>query len=277
MSNQIHSALGSATADERGYTVMEVVTVCAIMGLIAALGYPSMNRFAEKQQAKSSATQMAGILSEARSRAVAEGTPHLVYINPKTVDAAGNCGPAAEIVRDTDRSYSITAGDQVRQISLEPGACTKVEPFGTPGGSTEVADIPMPPEDEAVRALGLGEVVEGVVGGVAGGVGGLVGGLLGGEPNEPNAAVAPEEPRTERVADAVVNGATFPLDADSGRPVIAFSERGIPVDPQTPTSWGSGAGAVYVTDRHSMVYAAVVRPMGGVKLRVFDNAKGDWR
>ena len=80
-----------------------------------------------------------------------------------------------------------------------------------------------------------------------------------------------------RVADVVVNGATFPLDEESGRPVIAFSERGIPVDPSNPTNWGGGAGAIYMTDGRNTVYAAVVQPLGNVQLRVFDNVKGEWR
>jgi hypothetical protein len=80
-----------------------------------------------------------------------------------------------------------------------------------------------------------------------------------------------------RVADVVVNGATFPIDEASGRPVIAFSERGIPVDPQNPTNWGSGAGAIYMTDGKNAVYAAVVQPLGNVQLRMFDNVSGEWR
>jgi hypothetical protein len=74
-----------------------------------------------------------------------------------------------------------------------------------------------------------------------------------------------------------VNGSTFPVDEASGRPVIAFSERGIPVDPSNPTSWGSGAGAIYLTDGKEAVYAAVVQPMGGVKLRKYEPGTGEWR
>jgi hypothetical protein len=83
--------------------------------------------------------------------------------------------------------------------------------------------------------------------------------------------------RSIEVKDAVVNGSTFPVDETSGRPVIAFSERGIPVDPSNPTRWGSGAGAIYLTDGQQAVYAAVVQPMGDVKLRKYEPATGDWR
>ena len=75
----------------------------------------------------------------------------------------------------------------------------------------------------------------------------------------------------------VVNGATFPVDATDGRPVIAFSEQGIAVDPANPTAWGSGAGGIYLTDGDSTVVAALVAPLGEVQLRMFDTASGTWK
>jgi prepilin-type N-terminal cleavage/methylation domain-containing protein len=259
------------TNDSQGFSLLEVMSVAAVLGIVVALAFPSMNRFLDKQEAKSSATKIAGVLDEARSHAITEATPHLVYINPISADASGACGPAAVIVRDSDRSYSITDGDRQREVHLDPSACKKVDLFGE-GESTEeaaaVAEIPLPEEDHTSRGLGLGRLL----GGVTEGVTELVEDLL-----DPNGAGAPVAPRNDRVADTVVNGATFPVDVASGRPVIAFSERGIPVDPTQPTNWGSGAGAVYLTDRHATVYAAVVQPMGSVKVRVFDRGANAWR
>jgi hypothetical protein len=84
-------------------------------------------------------------------------------------------------------------------------------------------------------------------------------------------------PREATVAETVVNGATFPVDANDGRPVVAFSERGIPVDPSNPTEWGAGAGGLYLTDGDATVVAALVSALGDVQLRVFDPASADWR
>jgi prepilin-type N-terminal cleavage/methylation domain-containing protein len=248
-----------------GFTLIEVMTVCSIVGVLAMLAYPNMVRFREQQQTKAGATRMAGVLDEARSRATGEATPYLVYFNEKTVDGNGKCGPAATLVRDSDRSYSITAGDSVHDIYLPEGACEQVKQFGGTGESTALADLRLPLEDVSTRALGL------------------LGGVLGGEEEEDDDEEEEESSSSGKsvskvkVADAVVNGATFPVDEQSGRPVIAFSERGIPVDPANPTSWGSGAGAIYMTDGRSTVYAAVVQPLGNVQLRVFDNVGGRWR
>jgi prepilin-type N-terminal cleavage/methylation domain-containing protein len=242
-----------------GFTLIEVVTVCAIVGVLALLAYPNMVRFQAQQQTKDGATQMAGVLEEARSRATSEATPYLVYFNKQGGGGGGvGCGPAATMVKDSDRTYTITAGDDVRDISLPEDSCRKVQQVGE---TTETAlpELKLPIEDLSTRALGLlGEVV--------------------GEGEESSGEGSGKTTVSEtRVADVVVNGATFPIDEVSGRPVIAFSERGIPVDPSNPTNWGGGAGAIYMTDGRNTVYAAVVQPLGNVQLRVFDSAAGQWR
>jgi len=256
-----------------GFTLIEVVTVCAVVGVLALLAYPNMVRFQAQQQTKAGATQMAGVLDEARSRATSEATPYLVYFNGPGGGGGGGggCGPAATMVRDSDRTYSITAGDDVRDISLPEDSCKKVQQVGA---STEASlpELKLPIEDLSTRALG------------ALGLGGVVGageeedddGESSGSGSSGSGSGKSTVSET-RVADVVVNGATFPLDAESGRPVIAFSERGIPVDPSNPTNWGSGAGAIYMTDGRDTVYAAVVQPLGNVQLRVFDSAAGKWR
>jgi prepilin-type N-terminal cleavage/methylation domain-containing protein len=305
----------------QGFSLLEVMTVVAVLGILATFAFPSTRRMLDRAEAKASATQVAGLLNDARTRAVTEGTPHLVYFNSPEVGADGECAAMAVEVRDSDHSYSITAGDDTREFKLTEKACDKVKPYGEGSGS-EIASVPMPMEDRAVRApdaaeIGIVPTVTGTVGTVVGGLGetvgglgGAVGGLLGGGSGSSGSGssgsgssgsgssgsgssgsgsggsgssstvaegttLAPA--RSATIAETVVNGATFPVDATDGRPVIAFSERGVPVDPSSPTSWGSGAGGVYLTDGESAVFAAVVGPLGDVQLRVFDAAAGGWR
>jgi prepilin-type N-terminal cleavage/methylation domain-containing protein len=249
-----------------GFTLVEMIAVLAILGVLAVLVYPNLVRFKDQQLTRSGVTQVGGVLDDARARASTEAVPYLVFFNDR--NAGGNgCGSAATVVRDADRSYSITAGDDVRDVEFEYSVCRVARPFGDP---TTVVDssIPLPTQDLAVRAIGG---VGGIVGGLVGGLGGIVGGLVGGGGGGGGGA-APA-----MLADTVVYGSTFPIDPASGRPVVAFSERGIPVDPQTPTQWGSGAGAMYVTDGRETVYAALVQPLGDVQLRVYDRVAGDWR
>ncbi len=259
-----------------GFTLIEVITVVAIVGILALIAYPNMVRFKNQQQTRAGATKMAGVLDEARSRATSEATPYLVYFNDDAGGGGGGggaCPPAATMVRDSDRTYSITAGDEVHDIALPEDSCHKLKKVDE-GSTAALPDLKLPLEDVSTRVLGS----------VVAGVGEVLG--SGEEDDDDNSGSGSSgsgsgsEKTTvtdARVADVVVKGATFPIDEESGRPVIAFSERGIPVDPSNPTNWGGGAGAIYLTDGENTVYAAVVQPLGNVQLRVFDNVKGEWR
>jgi prepilin-type N-terminal cleavage/methylation domain-containing protein len=302
---------------ESGFTLLEVMTAVAVMGILVAMAFPSMSRMLERQETKSSATQMAGLLADARARAVAEGTPHLVYFNAPSVDGNGNCAAVAVEVRDVDHSYSITEGDQTTEFHLPDSACTKVKPFDPSAASSDSAEaaaaapVPMPREDLAVKAPDAAEVgavaagasgaVSGAVAAAANTVGAIAGSGSGssgsgssgssgedssgsddsGNDGQGKALAAGQDglpPRTSTVAETAVNGATFPVDTVSGRPVIAFSERGIPVDPSNPNSWGSGAGGMYLTDSSgSTIVAALVEPLGDVKMRTYDPASQTWK
>jgi hypothetical protein len=58
-------------------------------------------------------------------------------------------------------------------------------------------------------------------------------------------------------------------------PAIGFNSQGIPVSLATPTQWGTGAGAYYITDNYRSVYAVVVLPLGGIRVRVL-SLDGTW-
>jgi type IV fimbrial biogenesis protein FimT len=324
MTNRANRTTRASRAD--GFTLMELMTVVAILGILATMAMPSIVRMLQRQETKTSATEMAGLLSDARARAVAEGTPHLVYFNAPTVDGNGNCSAAAVEVRDVDHSYSITDGDQTKEFHLPPSACNKVKPFDGTTGSTDSsgasATVPMPREDLAVKAPDAAEVgavavrattavgdtvaatastvastattVATTVGGTSGSNGSGSGSdnsgpgnsngsgdgkaLAVGQTTEVADPAALLPPRTATVAESAVNGATFPVDGVSGRPVIAFSELGIPVDPANPNSWGSGAGGIYLTDSdQTAIFAALVEPLGDIKLRMYDPASQSWK
>ena len=256
---------GESLRNAQGFTLLEVMTVVAVLGILATFAFPSVRRMLDRQEAKASATQVAGMLSDARASAISEGTPHLVYFNPPEVDASGDCSAMAVDVRDADHSYSITDGDTTREFHLPAGSCEKVKPFDADSAQNpELASLPVPVEDLGPAAKGKGKP----------------------KPPPPpkpptgKGPAAPEEVSSEdtaTVADSVVNGATFPVDETDGRSVVAFSERGIPVDPANPTEWGSGAGAIYLTDGVSTVIAALVAPLGDIQLREFDAGSSSWR
>ena len=294
---------GKALRSAQGYTLLEVMTVVAILGVLATFAFPSIRHTLDRQQAKVSATQVAGLLNDARTHALSEGTPYLVYFNAPEVDSNDECSAMAVEVRDADHSYSITNGDSTHEFHLPSGACQKVKPFGEdPTQNADLASVPLPVEDVAARAVaavasaltsgsttgasssgssnsGSGSANSGSGNGTnANGNSGNATGVASNGNGSGNAGSGNGNGGAQAtLAESVVNGTTFPVDATDGRPVVAFSERGIPVDPSSPTEWGSGAGGIYLTDGDSTVVAAVVAPLGEVQLRVFDASSGSWR
>ena len=99
---------------------------------------------------------------------------------------------------------------------------------------------------------------------------------VGGVPPYNTSPLAPEDVPGGGLADlsALANGTTFPNFA--GSPAVGFTPRGIPVNLNTTTVPGSGAGAFYITDNNKTVYAAVLMPLGGVRVRVLDPILNNW-
>lgn len=66
------SATGPTEA-ERGFTLLEMLVVMAVTALIAALGWPAVERGIGAAQFRSQARSALSLLVEARARAVAQG------------------------------------------------------------------------------------------------------------------------------------------------------------------------------------------------------------
>ncbi len=92
----------------------------------------------------------------------------------------------------------------------------------------------------------------------------------------PAAPLAPADPQPGLLG-AVANGASFRLDPNTGALGLGFTPRGVAVDLAAPTTWGSGAGAYYVTDNTDSVYAAEVGPLGEVRVRSLSGATNTWQ
>ena len=284
-----------------GYTVVEALTVVAAMGAVGALTAPSMLRFQAIQDVQAASSQVGGMLQKARARAIGEATPQLVLFQEEDVDGSGERTTFALLVRDNDRSYSVTPPDEVEAFALDARVPSQVRQLGVAPDS-RYADISAAPNDgAALRAVdaeidssGSGSSGSGSSGsgssddgGLLGGVGRLVDGLLGGSSSGSGSSGSGSSGSGSSgtssaaiAADTEVginNGATFPVSETDGVPLIAFNERGIPVSADSPKDWGSGAGAVYLTDNEHAVVAVVVTPLGAVEMARYDNATSTWK
>jgi len=324
-----------------GYSLVEAMMVVAGIGIVTAFAAPSISRFKASHEVHAATWEVGGVLKQTRSRAVQHATPYLVLFQKEEVTAAGSRSAFALIVRDNDRSYSVTPPDEVESFSLSSDVGTRVRQYGeteivpypdmppveydllpvfratgstNPAGSTSpvsptaptsvsIASAPSSGKPKKVKSIkGKGKGLSGS-GGLLGGVTDLVGGLLGigsgsgssgsgsssgtgssgaGSPlatvRATTSSGSVDDPAVhETVEEIVMNGASFPLSEGEGVPALAFDERGVPVSLDSPTEWGSGAGAIYLTDNERVVYAAALSPMGEVQVERYDPLTTSWK
>ena len=92
------------------------------------------------------------------------------------------------------------------------------------------------------------------------------------------AVLAPEDAAGAGNLGGLVGASSFPVaPAPFNVPAVGFTPQGIPVDLNNPTQWGTGAGAYYVTDNATSVYAVVLLPLGGIRIRSLAPAQDIWR
>ena len=207
-----------------GFTIFELVIVLAIMGFIAAMAVPSLNRYRLQEATRGNAQILAGAMRTARQRAVREGRQWFILFNAP----ASAPGAIARVVQDVDSNWQETPGiDVASDIFFAPGSPTEITPYGQV--NTPFAAAPRAPHNQGAGNLGT-----------------------------------------------VVDGSGFPPDPVTGSPGFGFTSRGIPVSLQTPTTWGSGIGAYYITDNRANVYAIDVGPLGEVKVRAL-SATQEWK
>lgn len=81
-----------------GFTLIEVMVVVGIMGLIAAMGIPSMYRLLQKEGMRKATSDVVEVCSLARARAILTGQPTEVMFYPleRRLTAGGGAGGGGE-------------------------------------------------------------------------------------------------------------------------------------------------------------------------------------
>jgi prepilin-type N-terminal cleavage/methylation domain-containing protein len=239
--------------DHQGMTFLEVALVLIVIGILVAIAVPHLTRVQSRERTRSAVTAIAGMLRDARGRAMTDGVPYLVRFRRQGGggggSGSGGCaqGIFANVVRDNDTSYSLTPGDQVSDFQLPSAVGCDVAPYGEESGTSLLEDLSLPEDDESELAVAPS-----------------------------NSGPGSSSSGSGTALSNLTKGTSFPVNA-SGDPVIAFTPQGMPVDPAHPTQLASGAGAIYMTDNTGTVSAAILLPLGEVAVRSYDPARNDWK
>src|SRR5262249_21799177 len=75
-----HSALSERT---RGFTLIELMLVMALLAVVLAVSAPSLSKFFKGRTLDSEARRFVSLTRYGQSRAVSEGVPMMLWIDPK--------------------------------------------------------------------------------------------------------------------------------------------------------------------------------------------------
>ncbi len=226
-------------ADRRqaGFTLIELATVVAIIGIFAAIAAPQLSQWLANQRVKSAARDLGNIFTIARSEAIRTGNNHVVFFmapnigiqdpvgNP-VADSNGNA-VAALLLNDgpaATANCTIDLGEEVDYVRPSQGV--------TWGAAQAAVRAPL---DSATTPMADGVTFL--------------------DPTSPANAVNWVLFRPDGIP------AGFSGDFATGCGTIGGT--------------GTGRGAGYVTNG-SRDYAIVLTALGGVRLHVWDGATNQW-
>ncbi len=256
---------GRASREQAGFTLTETMISLAIMGVVAAMALPAMVRFQSAQDTQDAAIQVGSMLTQVRERARTQGNPYLILFQQEDVDPFGRRTPFALIVRDRDASYSVTPADDVRPFVLPEHLGKKITQYGEGNELPYAGAMKLASGDYSEK---IHAYLENVVSGS---------GCSGSECTYESLLMDDEDESSLAVSEEVLNGTTFAVHEGTGVPAIAFSPRGVPVALGAPNQWGTGAGAVYITNNREAVFVAILSPMGEVSIKKFRPGTGSWQ
>ena len=75
--------------NSKGFTLLEIIVVIAMIGIVAAIAVPGMTAWYENYQLKASARDLYNVMQRARSEAVKQNTPVGILFAPVVFPAQG--------------------------------------------------------------------------------------------------------------------------------------------------------------------------------------------
>ena len=148
--------------DRQGFTLIELMTVVAIMGILVAIAMPAMTSYKRKEDTRRAAVDVSGMLTNARSRAIASGRmTFLLLAEPTNGVVVFQPGQIAALVTDDDGDNAVTAADTAVAIYPEVGLSPSVSYYGANGTPHSTAAIPADDLSESEANVALGALADG--------------------------------------------------------------------------------------------------------------------
>jgi prepilin-type N-terminal cleavage/methylation domain-containing protein len=224
-------------AGKAGFTLIEAMIVVAIIGAVAAIGTPAMERFFIDLRARAAARNTADALRIARAEAIRTGSPHVVYFSAAT----GGNPPATDPAGAALGADPSTGGGPFPILILRDGG------VGAPNCLIDAGEVQQ--GIPAERDVAWGSTVS------------------GGVPVPSDTGLADHSSGSSFRTPAGV-ATTWVSFAPNGIPVgfdAACNTGGV----------GSGGGAIYLTNGRRD-YAIVMSPLGAVRVHVWEQGAGQW-
>jgi len=222
----------------RGFSIIELMVVLAIVTALIVVAAPTLRDAARNARLKGATRDLAGAIQYARAQAIRTGVNHVVMF---ATTPAGNPLPAPAIVlSDADSDGNIDVGETVKFVPTDPGREFQGIPQTTQYGKSNAVGVPAGDPDPL-----------GVFGAAT------------------NAVASFRDPAGGNSNQLLFQPDGIPRTYDPGPPF-------------NPGTIGSGAGAIYLTNGNPLTgergrdYAIVVRPLGGVRVSVWDPSAGGW-
>ena len=100
---------------KRGFTIIEVIVVCAIIGIIAAVGIPGFSRWLPNYRLRLAAQEILSGFQLAKTTAIKQNTNCTIIFSVPSIDRyiPGNADCIYLVYADSDRDLEYDAGEQV--------------------------------------------------------------------------------------------------------------------------------------------------------------------
>lgn len=145
-----------------GYTLVETMFIVAIIGFLATLGLVTLKNFARREDARTAARSVAGVIENARSQAVASGRmTWVVFKEPINGVAPFAPDQFAAVIADSDNDQQPTAADTITPFVLPAGPREHASLYDTSNSPYSYAGLPALDESRDVPDGALSGAREG--------------------------------------------------------------------------------------------------------------------